>query len=649
MQTATDPGAAASGGTPSAAEALRLDEFTMPTFEEWKAAAVAALKGAPFEKVMFTKLVDGLKLNPIYNQEDAPASVPPPGAFPYRRGVRPLGYADRPWDVAQTAHGRTPADFRKAAHAELHGGSTALTVDLSPESGTLLRSQEDWTSAFEGVVLSALRVYFVNGGGTEDLARLVACCEAQGGSAAELTGGMLFDPLAQLAAHGRIAGAAGLDEALDQMASMLRWASENACADFTVIGVDGSCYQDAGASALDEVAFMLSTAVCYLRAMEARGLSVETAASRLAFRVGVGSNLFLEVAKMRALRQLWAEVVRACGGSDEAAKIRLHAVTSGWTLSAVDPWVNILRATTQSFASVLGGADSLDVRPFDEAVRAADEFSAHIARNIQLMLAGEFNLDKVADPAGGSFYVERLTDDFAHEAYARFQALEASGGMSAALAEGRAQAAVDAVAAKRLELADQRRQGIVGVNKFVNVDEKPLDVPEGAAKTAAADESEPTVTKPLARHRLAERFEALHARARACLNATGSRPRVFLANQGPLRQYKARADFSLDFLRAGGFDVVYPEGAPTPEDSAAAVAASGCKACVLCSTDDTYPELTPRFCAALREAAPGTRVLLAGYPAGEVDALRAAGVDDFIHVKANCREVLAALQDALGI
>ncbi len=671
---------------------ISLDEFPMPTYEEWKEAAIAALKGAPFEKVMFTKLVDGLTLNPIYNAEDAPASLPQPGQFPYRRGTNALGYQGSPWQIAQTAHGRCPASFNKAALAELKGGSTAITVDMSRCTGTKLSKLSSWNKAFEGIVLGALPVYLTNGGGAASMAMLIECCKAQGGDPATLKGGMIYDPIAMMLKRGHLCKNIGLDTAMAQMTSMTKWACESG-ADFTTIGVDGSCYQDCGAAAPDEVAFMLATALQYLREMEKAGLTIDEAASHIAFRVGIGSNLFLEVAKLRALRQLWAEMVRQCGGSDEAAKIRIHAVTSAWTLTSTDPWVNILRGTTQAFAAVLGGVESLDVRPFDESVRPTEEFAAHLGRNIQLMLAGEFCLDKVADPAGGSFYVENLTDSFAREAYARFQAIEAQGGIIPAITEGRVQAAVAAAAEKRLTLADQRRQSIIGVNKYVNVDEKPLEAPEAAEgsscchkKSRCCSEEAPalaclcmkeicalvaqetccacavqaamaalvsggiTEVTPLEKHHLAERFEALHAKVHAWQAAhDGARPQVILANQGTLRQHKARADFSQDFLRAGGFDVVYPDGAATPEESAAAVVASGCKACVICSTDDTYPEIVPAFCAALKAAAPGVRILLAGYPVDAVESFKAAGVDDFIHIKANCHKVLADLQNALGL
>ena len=439
---------------------------------------------------------------------------------------------------------------------------------------------------------------------------------------------------------------------------------------------------------------MLSTAVAYLRAMEERGLSVDETAAHMRFTVSIGANLFLEIAKIRALRELWAIIVKECGGSEEAAKIRLHARTSFWTLSKVDPWVNLLRGSAQAFSAIMGGVDSIDVLPFDAAVRMPDEFSRRIARNCPLILLGECNLDKVVDPAGGSWYLENLTDEASRKIWEFFQGIEKEGGIVKALKAGSIQKKVNATAAKRYELADQRRQSIVGVNQYVNLAEKKLEATEGSCCSAhkghgccknadiqlpvvemsvdsackAAVEGfstclinkalvagvdckcgEPLEMEALPKRRLAERFESLLAKADAWVEEKGSRPMVFFANMGPLRQHKARADFSRDFLRAGGLDVVYPSGFQTPEDAARAAAESGCAVCVICSTDDTYPEIVPAFCKALRETRPDMMVALAGYPADYVEAFKEAGVDIFIHVKANCYNTVEAIQNKIGL
>lgn len=680
-------------GNEKQASEVSFEEFAPATYAEWRDAAVEALKGADFDKTLFTKLVDGITLNPIYNAEDVKTAIDEPGQFPYRRGTRPLGYRSKPWDIAQGIQACSPEGFNKKALEELSKGGTAVNITLNCKKGVKLSNLADWNTALKGIDLAATPVYVSLGScGLATLSMLAEAARNNGYGSKTLKGGVLFDPLGKLVMKGSICGGMGFCGAKKQMASMMKWALANTTDDFATIGVSGLPYHNAGASAFDEVAAMIATAVTYLRAMEAAGFSVDQVAPRIRFTVGVGSNLFLEIAKIRALRMLWAQIVVACGGSEESAKIKLHAATSSWTISKVDPWVNMLRGTAQAFSAVIGGVDSLDVTPFDAGVRRPDEFARRIARNVQLILQGECNLDKVVDPAGGSYYIETLTDEVARESWKRFQKIESEGGMVSALKTGSVQKDINATAAKRFEFADQRRQTYVGVNRYVNLEEKPLETgacpakgaDAGAPKCCHADAAEVALqgdsvedvtavlgsattcgiqkalagiyacpvgitVEPLPVRHATERFERLLDKAVAYQAKTGSRPKVFLATMGPLRQYKARADFSQDFLRAGGFDTMYPAGFKTVQEAADAAVKSGLGACVICSTDDTYGDIVPEFCAAVKAAKPDMTIMLAGYPKEQVPAFEAAGVDMFIHVRANCHDVLDTLQNKLGI
>ncbi|WPX39357.1 methylmalonyl-CoA mutase family protein [Akkermansia sp. N21116] len=679
------------GNTPNNPD-IDFGEFAPATYAEWRDAAIAALKGADFDKKLFTKLVEGITLNPIYNRGDVQDNGEAAGQFPYRRGTRPLGYVEKECEVAQGIPAANAEDFNSRLLHDLMRGQTAVNIQLNCKCGLKLRKQADWNTALKDVVLDSLPVYITPGScGLGVLAMFLNTYKAGGYDVAKLTGGVLYDPVGKTVGKGSLCGGKGICAYYDQMAAMTKWAVANAPG-FQTIGVSGLPYSDSGASAIEELSAMLSTAVAYLRAMEERGISIDDAASHMRFTVGIGANLFLEVAKIRALRELWASVVKSCGGSEEAAKIKLHARSSFWTISKVDPWVNMLRGTSQAFSAFLGGVDSLDILPFDCAVRMPDEFSRRIARNTQLILLGECNLDKVVDPAGGSWYIESLTNEVARKVWDMFRSIEQEGGIIKALQAGTVQKRVNATAAKRYEMADQRRQSIVGVNQYVNLDEKKLEVTEPLACAAkghccksenpalpevsmcvksvaqAAEEGfstclinkalcagvdckcgGPLEIEPLPVRRLAERFESLLAKADAWVEAKGSRPMVFFANMGPLRQHKARADFSRDFLRAGGLDVVYPAGFQTPEEAAKAAAESGCSVCVICSTDDTYPEIVPAFCKALRALRPDMMVALAGYPADYVESFKEAGVDVFIHVRANCYTTLETIQNKIGL
>lgn len=662
---------------------ITFGEFAPATYADWRKAAEAALKGADFEKSLVKKLIEGFATQPIYRAEDVDASGESvPGQFPYRRGTKSLGYTEGAWEIAQTIDAQTPADFNERALYDLQRGQTALNIALGCKCGCglVLRSASDWATAFKGIEIAGLPIYIRPGSnGLAVLGMHANEFKSRGICKSEMKGGVLYDPLARLVSKGKLA--CSWEKAMDQMAAMTKWAIEKTTG-FQTIGVSGLPYHESGADAVQEVAALLSTAVEYLRAMSARGLAVSDVAPRIRFSVGLGSNLFIEVAKLRALRQLWASVVVACGGSEESAKINLHGRTSAWSISKVDPWVNILRGTAQAFSGVLGGVDSLDVIPYDHAVRMADEPARRLARNTQLILQGECGLDKVVDPSGGSWYIEAMTDKLAREAWSMFQDIESKGGMKAEILSGSIQAKVNKTASKRYELVDQRRQTLVGINRYTNLTEKALEpvvlnkvtdscpakvdigdcvssvccAAEAASKGASlcqigelvSGDTEMTA-EALPKRRAGERFEALLDKASLCLAETGARPTIFFANMGPLRQHKARADFSQDFLRAGGFDCIYPAGFSTPEEAAKAALESGTKACVICSTDDTYPDIVPAFCAAVKAAKPEMTIVLAGYPADMVESYKAAGVDMFIHVKANCYQTLEQLQANLGL
>lgn len=678
-------------GTTNTASEINFEEFAPATYAEWRSAAESALKGADFDRTLITKLVEGLALQPIYNESDVASCPGNPGQFPYRRGTTALGYTIKPWEVAQAIPACSAKTFNEHALQELKTGGTALTIKLNCGGGLKLRNAEAWSTALAGIELDCIPVYtFAGGCGLGILGMYVNEYTKRGLRLDKMTGGVLYDPIGKLVGKGKLCGGKGICAYYDQLASMTKWVIANT-KNFQSIGVSGLPYHNSGCTATEEVAIMIATAVAYLRALEERGISISDAAPRIRFTTGIGSNVFLEIAKIRALRELWAKVVVACGGSEESAKINLHAVTSTWTLSKVDPWSNMLRGTAQAFSAAIGGVDSLEVTPFDAAVRRPDEFSRRIARNLQLVLQGECILDRVVDPAGGSYYIENLTDTVEKEAYAIFQSIEAEGGILASLKAGTIQKRINVTAAKRYELVDQRRQTIVGINRYVNLEEESLatascPAPGAPNKEMGSEESlalvgnsmeqvlaaikagactcgiqaklcdcsscgcdSPLDIEAVPARRITERFEELLDKAAAWKKAKGSRPSVFLATFGPLRQFKPRADFTQDFLRAGGFDATYSKGYNSPEEAATAAVASGLGACVICSTDDTYPEIVPAYCAALKAAKPDMLIFLAGYPKEHIAAFEAAGVDGFIHVKANCYETLNTLQNKLGI
>lgn len=720
-----------------------LSEFPPVSYEDWRKLVESELKGAPFEKKMFSSTYEGIQLRPIYRREDA-ANLPHvnslPGFAPFVRGSRTMGYAQRPWQVSQEINYSSPSEFNNTALNYISRGLTALNMMLDHatrdghdpdwaepqqvgEGGLSIAMLSDMERALAGIDLGKTTLFVRCGPSGMPFAALLAALarnrarrQAVAGASRRsedtppyptwiLKGCIETDPLGVLSHEAKLPQS--LDAAFDEMATLTQWASRNA-PELQTICVHSRAWHEAGANAVQELAFALATGVEYLRAMTDRGLDIDVVAPRMRFAITVGVNFFMEIAKVRALRMLWARAVAAAGGNENSQRLALHIRTCRWNKTAVDPYNNMLRTTVEAFAGVLGGCDSMQVGAFDEVVRPPDDFSQRIARNTQIILQKECNLDQVIDPAGGSWYVENLTAELAGKGWALFQEVEKLGGMAAALRAGVPQQQVGATAAEKLKAVARRRDSIIGVNQYADPRgqalERPVADPRAFHKkrvqrvqshrTSVEQEESELVLKrletivqskgpdlfeacieavnagatlgeitrairisdkphapitPVCVTRASCDFERLRAAADRLTARTGQRPQAFLCNMGPLKEHKARADFSRGFLAAGGFEAISPDGFKSTQEAIDAFAKSGARVAVICSTDDKYPELVPALAPGLKAAKPGAVVILAGYPQDQVENHRKAGVDEFIHIRADANEVLKALQSKLGI
>ena len=397
-----------------------------------------------------------------------------------------------------------------------------------------------------------------------------------------------------------------------------------------LVCADGRVIHAAGGSPAQELAFALASGVAALRALEAAGVSLDEARKLIDFRLAADADEFLTLAKFRALRRLWAAIERACGL--DAKPIRVHGETAWRMMTRRDPWVNLLRSTVAVFSAGLGGANSVCVLPFTQALGLPDAFARRIARNTQLVLLEESNLGKVADPAAGSGGIEALTDALVERGYALFQEIEKAGGLAKALEGGAFQAEVAKTAAERAKNVARRKEPLTGASEFPDIHEKPVTVLQPAPAAPKAN------TKALAPHRIAEAFEALRDQA----EAASARPKVFLANLGPVAAFTARATFAKNFFEAGGVEALGNDGFADAAALVAGFKASGAKLAALCSSDAVYAEQGLDAVRALTAA--GAHVYVAGRP-GEIEAQwREAGARDFIHVGS---DVLAQLREAL--
>jgi methylmalonyl-CoA mutase len=513
---------------------------------------------------------------------------------------------------------------------------------------------------------------------------LTALWRRRGIAPEQARGAFHADPLAALASKGELPCSA--KTALSELADLTRWTSQT-FGQVTAVGVDTSPYHHAGATSAQDLAFAMATGVEYLRAMTGAGLDIDAAARQMLFRMSLGTHHFLAIGKLRAARRLWWQVVESCGGSASAGRMKIHARTSNRVLTRRDPHVNILRNSASVFAACLGGAEIITSVPFDSLVGLPDELSRRVARNTLLILQEEGHLHRVVDPAGGSWFLDTIADNLALKAWPIFQEIERQGGMLAALASGWVSEQIDASYGQRAKDIARRKEPITGVSEFPDVGEERVehvpsdlsavrpasaervrsaraknkkveklttaaDVVEAAARGATLGQLaealgfQQTSTRilPLEARGFAEPFEALRDAADAWQAGHERRPRVFLANMGPIAHHTARAAYSKNFFEAGGFEVITNDG--FQDDAAAAAKAfaeSGATIAVICSSDKLYPELVPSVARQLK-AAGARSVVLAGNPAENEAAWREAGVDRFIFIKC---DVLATLREML--
>ena len=695
-----------------------LDEFTPPTDEEWKAACEALLKGAPFEKKMFTKTYEGITFDPMYTRKHTEDILPKgvmPGMGDYLRGVDAAGYIGKPWGIAQACDETLPAENNELLRHENDKGATIYHIVLDTASragvdarqaekvgdtGTSVTTVEDMHVLLTGLDLAKFPLYVYTGANAVPLLALVAAARRAAGEDMKNVRGIVgADPIGTLVTDGKLP--ASLDSYYDSLAAAARWAMVNAPHLRTVF-VRSDVYSSGGANDVQEVAAVLAAATAYLRALCERGLTIDAAASQIAFAFSMGANFFLQIAKLRAVRPLWAQIVKAFGGNAEAQKMRIHARPALFFKTVYDPYVNMLRNTTEIFSGVVGGIDSFESAPFDEPIRKGDEFSRRIARNVQIMLQEEFGLLQPIDPAGGSWAVETLTRQMKEKIWAAFQGIEKEGGIAAALRAGTVQEGIAKVLADRFKNADLRRDRIVGNNMYPNMTETLLETraedtaalkaqrtkdieaylsdidtkhrdealaafkADGSVQNAVeaalagatiaelmaaltAGKGAETVAA-IAPHRWSERFEALRRRTEDYKAAKDDNVKIFLANMGPIPQHKARADFTTGFLQVGAFEVLGNDGFKSVDEAAEAARASGADAVVICSTDATYPEIVPALAPKLHKVLPQARVFLAGAaPKDLLETYKEAGIDEYISVRANCYEILEGLQKQKGM
>ncbi|MDH6707382.1 methylmalonyl-CoA mutase [Kitasatospora sp. MAA19] len=607
-------------------------EFPAAHREQWQQLVEGVLRksgaqpadGAAAERALTTELPDGLRARPLYTAEDAPTPPGYPGFPPFVRGGRPQGSTVAGWDVRQRHADPDRRRTNEAVLADLEHGVGSLWLELGGAGLPVSALPEALTGVYLDLAAVSLDAGPEFGAAAAQLFALYEQREVSPGAAA---GNLGADPLGLQARTGETGRTAALLAEATALAA--RCAAEYP--GVRALTVDALPYHEAGASPAQELGCSLATGVAYLRALTAAGLSVDAALGQLEFRYAADADQFLTIAKFRAARRLWARVAEVSGAGAEASAQRQHAVTSRVMMTARDPWVNMLRTTVACLAAGVGGADAVTVLPFDSALGLPDPFARRIARNTQSVLLEESHLARVVDPAGGSWYVEQLTEELARAAWAWFQEIERAGGQQAALGSGLVGERIAATWAERSVKLARRREPVTGVSEFPHLDEQPLVREPGPAGPGGG----------LPQVRRAEAYEALRDRSDAHLAATGARPTLFLASLGTASAHTARTTFAANLFQAGGIATTGAEGTDAVA-FAEAFTASGAAVACLCSSDALYGEHAGAVAAALK-AAGARRVLLAGRPGEQRAAYEAAGVDGFVAAGGDAVATLAGL------
>ncbi len=600
-------------------------DFAPPSRAEWLEIVEKTLKGAPFEKRLVSKTYDGPALQPLYTADQTMRS--PARALP--------GDIDRPWDLRTRINHPDPITANDEALSDLVGGaaSVLLCIDPSAKDGIALANEADLAKALDGVLLDlacvALDAGYLGPQASDWLGTL-----AKGAPQAPLA--LHMDPLSTLARTGTSPGPI---ESHIVSAATVGVRLSKTYPKASLMLASGQVVHEAGGGDIEELAVMLASALTYAKALNRAGMSLDEAFGKLVLGLAVDGEYFVNLAKIRAARLLFAKLTAACGAEQSAV---IEARSSDRMLARYDPWVNLLRLTAAGFSAAAGGADSLILANFTDAIGLASTFARRQARNMQLVLMEESHLGRVADPAGGAWFLESLTDDMARQAWARFQAIEAAGGLISALTCGMIADQVAKTRTEREAAIAKRKDGLVGVSEFPNLKETPVEVlhPDRAALAVTG----PSVRLPgpdtqcpaLVSYRASASLEALRDR----IEALAIRPSVFLATLGTAADYTGRTGFAQNLFAVAGID----SQLGTPDQ----FGGSGASLAILCSSDSLYAEGGLEAVKALK-AAGAKQLYLAGRPGDLEAALTEAGVDGFIFAGNDINETLGQVLAFLGV
>ena len=610
------------------------DQFPPVSTEEWRAKVEVDLKGADFNKKLVWRTNEGFNVQPMYRAEDIKdlkTTDSLPGEYPFVRGTK----TNNDWYIRQEIEVCYSKAANEKATEVLGKGVTSLGFKLKEDIDA-----EGLKTLLAGIDLAKVEVNFdCCPNKALQLAKDLVEVVKAAGAADTFSGSIGFDPFRRLLKHGK-----DFPKDIKALAAEIVKAVADV-KNLRVLAVNTDKLCNAGAYIYQELGYALSWGNEWISQLTDAGIDATEAAKRIKFNMGISTNYFMEIAKFRAARMLWAQIVKQYEPKcDCACKMNVHATTSEFNQTIFDAYVNLLRSQTESMSAALAGVDSITVTPFDKQYKNPDEFSERLARNQQLLLKEESHLDKIVDPAGGSYYVETLTMSIANEAWKLFLATEEQGGFYAALKAGEVQKAVNESSDKRHTDVARRKESLLGTNQFPNFNEIANDKIECEGGKCCCGhnndaEAETDAVEALKNTRAASEFEALRLET----ERSGKRPKVFMLTIGNLAMRLARSQFSANFFACAGYQIIDNLGFDTVEAGVEAAMEKQADVVVLCSSDDEYATLAPEAFKALAGRA---EFVVAGAPACS-DNLKAVGITEFVNVRSNVLETLKAFNAKL--
>lgn len=603
--------------------------------EEWDKKIEADLKGKPFSKLQW-KTDDGFNVNPYYllnDIKDINETNSLPNEFPYTRGY---SYQGNKWLIRQNILFNTIDNANKSAVDAINKGATSLTLSTKN-----IHSKQDLALLLNQIDITKIEINYIEAIDYEQLIYwLIDYATDNNIAKNEIIGSINFDPLCYLMLHGKFYESEQTDmiAALDIFKTIKQQLPK-----FHALNINLGHFHNAGSTNVQELGFGLAAACYYVDYLLANQISIDEIQKHTRITLSIGGSYFKEIAKIRALRTLWANMIKAFDDSyANNTKISINTETGLWNKSIFDPYVNMLRTTTETMSAIIAGCHSHTVNPFDTAYNQPNAFSDRIARNTQLLLKHESFFDKVSDPSAGSYYIETLTKSLAEEAWKLFQTIEEKGGFTRAAIEGFITNEIEIKAEEKLQKIASRRKTIVGINQYPNIDERMLE-----KITKEQEINTPDIKpqfKPIKLFRGVSIFEEIRLETERYEQKTKKLPTVFLLTIGHPAMRTARATFATNFFGCAGYKIINNIGFDNAKAGIDKAIEANANIVVICSSDDEYVEHTPVIAEEIKKQNKEIKLVIAGNPTETKEQLTKLGVDDFIHLKVNIYDTLKKYQ-----